>query len=222
MTALVFDTETTGHSAPEVIEAAWLELDNPQQLTVLNTYEARFKPERPISLGALATHHILDEELVDCPPSASFSLPAGVQYLIGHNVDYDWQVSGSPQVKRICTLALARHCHPELDSHSQSALIYYFDRAHAKERLKNAHSALADVKNCLFILQALLPSLNYPQSWEALWQQSEQARIPTVMPFGKYRGRLIADIPQDYQDWLLRQDGLDPHVKQAVLQLRQA
>src|SRR5699024_12753461 len=121
MTALVFDTETTGHSAPEVIEAAWLELDNPQQLTVLNTYEARFKPERPISLGALATHHILDEELVDCPPSASFSLSAGVQYLIGHNVHYERQFRFRPHVKRIITLALSRNCHPGLDSHYTSA-----------------------------------------------------------------------------------------------------
>src|SRR6218665_2225992 len=49
-------------------------------------------PKKPIELGALATHHILDEELADCPPASGFSLPPGTEYLIGHDVDYDWQV----------------------------------------------------------------------------------------------------------------------------------
>lgn len=221
MTAIVFDTETTGNPQPEIIEAAWLRLNNPTQLAVTEEYEARFQPNQPISLGALATHHILDEELQHCPPAASFSLPADVNYIIGHNVDYDWEVSGQPPVKRICTLALARRYFPDLDSHSQSALIYYFDRPHAKERLQKAHSALADVKNCLFILQSMQNALGHPESWEALWQLSEQARIPLVMPFGKHRGQLIASLPVDYQDWLLRQDGLDPYVKAAVLQSRE-
>ena len=39
MTVLLFDTETTGTRNPEIIEAAWLELDNPTDLTVLSTFE---------------------------------------------------------------------------------------------------------------------------------------------------------------------------------------
>ncbi|HLS17840.1 MAG TPA: DUF3820 family protein [Paenalcaligenes sp.] len=226
MSAIIFDTETTGNDPAEIIEAAWLKVDNPNDLTVTEHYEARFKPQQKISLGALATHHILDEELQDCPPASDFSLPDDVQYIIGHNIDYDWNVSGQPRVKRICTLALARHLLPFLDSHSQSALIYYFDRKNARERLQKAHSALADVHNCRLNLLALFDCLyeqgrQVPSDWETLWSLSEQARIPTTMPFGKHRGQLIAELPRDYQDWLLRQDGLDPYVKQAVLQSRQ-
>lgn len=221
MTAIVFDTETTGTAQAEIIEAAWLRLDSPTQLAVTQEYEARFKPTQPISLGALATHHILDEELQDCPPTASFSLPTDVRYIIGHNVDYDWEVCGQPEVKRICTLALARRYFPDLDSHSQSALIYYFDRLNAKQRLQQAHSALADVKNCLFILQSMQEAIGHPESWEALWQISEQARIPIIMPFGKHRGEPIANLPVDYQDWLLRQEGLDPYVKAAIINHRE-
>ncbi|HLR82319.1 MAG TPA: DUF3820 family protein [Paenalcaligenes sp.] len=227
MSALIFDTETTGNEPAEIIEAAWLKINNPVDLIVTEEYEERFKPQEKISLGALATHHILDEELRDCPPAASFSLPADTKYIIGHNIDYDWNVSGQPAVKRICTLAIARHLIPSLDSHSQSALIYYFDRNNARERLQKAHSALADVHNCRLNLLALFDCLEEqgrkaPTDWEELWQLSEQARIPSVMPFGKHRGQLIAKLPRDYQDWLLRQDGLDPYVKQAVLQSRQA
>ena len=220
MTAIIFDTETTGTQQPQVIEAACLRLDHPCTLNITEDYEARFQASEPISLGALATHHILDEELEGCPPASSFKLPADVTYLIGHNIDYDWEVIGQPDVKRICTLALARRFYPDLDSHSQSALMYYFARSQARERLQNAHSALADVKNCLFILQAMQNEIGHPDSWEGLWQISEQARIPIIMPFGKHRGELIADLPVDYQDWILRQDGLDPYVKAAVIKSR--
>lgn len=217
MTALLFDTETTGTRNPQVIEAAWLMLDSPSSLHILETFEARYCPSEKISLGALATHHIYDEELQGCAPHTEFRLPDNAQYIIGHNIDYDWQVSGSPDIKRICTLALSRRYFPGLDSHSQSALMYHIDRTGARERLKNAHSALADVHNCLLLLQTLIQKIETPiTTWEALWLLSEQARIPTIMPFGKHRGMPISELPPDYKAWLLRQDTLDPHVKMAV------
>ncbi|NHC63147.1 putative quorum-sensing-regulated virulence factor [Paenalcaligenes suwonensis] len=217
MSALLFDTETTGTRAPQVIEAAWLKLDTPANLTVLEEFEQRYKPSEAITLGALAVHHIYDEELASCPAHTTFQLPADTQYIIGHNVDYDWEVAGKPDVKRICTLALSKQLFPQVDSHSQSALVYYIDRANARERLKNAHSALADVRNCLDVLRALLHAMTTPIStWEELWRYSEQARVPSIMPFGKHRGMPIADLPPDYKAWLLRQDSLDPYVKMAV------
>ncbi|MCQ9616371.1 DUF3820 family protein [Paenalcaligenes niemegkensis] len=217
MTALLFDTETTGTRNAQVIEAAWLRLDSPSSLQVLEQFEERYCPSEKISLGALATHHIYDEELQGCRPHTDFALPADTQYIIGHNIDYDWQVAGSPNVKRICTLALSRRYFPKLDSHSQSALIYHIDRAGARARLKQAHSALADVQNCLDLLRTLVQAIGTPvNTWEELWLHSEQARIPATMPFGKHRGMPIADLPADYKAWLLRQDTLDPHVKLAV------
>ncbi|HLR13141.1 MAG TPA: DUF3820 family protein [Burkholderiaceae bacterium] len=213
---LLFDTETTGAEIPEIIEAAWVQLDNPENLTVLDSFEQRYQPDMPIRLGALATHHIYDEELADCPPSASFRLPDDVAYLIGHNVDYDWQAAGSPDVRRICTLALARHIYPDLDSHSQSALLYHTHRVQAREWLKHAHSAMADVRNCRHNLQALLAHCPNVQTWEDLWKLSEIARIPTRMPFGKHRGQPIADVPADYKSWLLRQDDVDPYLVKAL------
>ena len=47
-----------------------------------------------------------------------FRLPEGIEYLVGHNVDYDWKVIGQPEIKRICMLALCRSFFPALDSHS--------------------------------------------------------------------------------------------------------
>jgi len=124
--AIIFDVEATDKNDAVIIEAASLDVTSLSPLDVGNPWVQRYNPGKPISLGALATHHIMDEELVSCPPSTSFKLPAGTKYLIGHNIDFDWVAIGSPEVKRICTLALARSLWPDLDSHTQSALLYYF------------------------------------------------------------------------------------------------
>jgi len=201
-----------------MIEAAWLEIPDPNQLVFTNWFCKRYNPGKPIELGALATHHILDEELAACPPASEFAIPPHIQYLVGHNVDYDWEVIGKPDIKRICTLALARSLLPNLDSYSQSALLYHFERSVARDKLKNAHSALQDVENCLIILGHLIPLVTngFDTTWEALWVRSEAARIPTVMPFGKHRNTPIAQIPADYKRWLLGQPDIDPYLIKAL------
>lgn len=212
---LILDTETTSKDDAVIIEAAWLELISLAPFVALNPWCSRYNPGKPIALGALATHHILDEELVNCPPSSTFTLPASTKYIVGHNVDFDWKAIGSPDVKRICTLALARRHFPDLDSHSQGAILYYIHRNLAKDLLKNAHSALADVNICGLILKRICEDLNI-KTIEELWDRSELARIPLIMPFGKHKGELLKDIPMDYKSWLLRQDDVDPYLRKAL------
>lgn len=213
--SIIFDTETTGKNNPVVIEAAWLKLDSINPFSTSDSFNQRYNPGKPIDLGALATHHILDEELIDCPPADSFKLPENTEYIIGHNIDYDWDVIGQPNIKRICTLALARKVWPQLDSHNQSALLYYLDRSNAKEKLKSAHSALADVHICSEILKNACIALNI-SNFDDLYKTSEDARIPTHMTFGKYKGYLISDIPNDYKRWLLNQENVDIYLRKAL------
>lgn len=222
--AVIFDTETTGKTEPILIEAAYLKMGTPYSLLddaakVDDGYIERFNPGKPIELGALATHHILDEELIDCRPASDFSLPGDIEYIIGHNVDYDWQVLGRPNLKRICTLALARDLFLDLDSYSQSALIYLFHRKQANVLLKNAHNALADVRLCRLILMEILKLIGVDQqtTWSDVWARSEQARIPKVITFGKHAGSKIEDLPKDYRLWVLTKSAdFDPYLIQAV------
>jgi len=217
MTGLIFDTESTGIDDPHVIEAAWLKIPSPTDLAPTERFLQRYNPGKPIALGALATHHIMDEDLVDCPPSSDFRLPPDTQYLIGYNIDYDWKVVGQPDVRRICVLALSRSIFPGLDSYSQSAVLYHLERHRARELLKNAHSAMQDVENCWLILQRLLFRMGEDSaSWEAVWRRSEHARIPTVMTFGKHKGIPIKDVPADYKRWLLGQPDVDPYLMKAL------
>jgi len=213
--AIIFDIEATDKNDAVIIEAASLDVTSLHPFEVGNPWVQRYNPGKPISLGALATHHIMDEELVNCPPSSSFRLPAGTKYLIGHNIDFDWVAIGSPEVKRICTLALARSLWPDLDSHTQSALLYYFERETARDQLRNAHSALADVWICSKIVGQILQKLQ-PVSLDALWEMSEKARVPKIMPYGKHKGELISQMPTDYKQWLLRQDNVSGYLRKAL------
>ena len=110
--AIIFDVEATDKNDAVIIEAASLDVTSLNPFEVGNPWVQRYNPGKPISLGALATHHIRDEELINCPASSSFRLPAGTKYLIGHNIDFDWVAIGSPEVKpefqRPCLMANIR------------------------------------------------------------------------------------------------------------------
>jgi len=218
MRALILDTETTdtGEDA-QPIEIAWLELDDSLEQQG-DIFCQRYKPTKPISYGAMGVHHIHDLDLVDCPPPSEFKLPDGVDFLIGHSIDFDWRIIGSPDIPRICTLALARSLWPDIE-HTQSALMYYKFGIGARPQLKNAHSAAADVQICEQILHCILEELTdgtMDIDFQKLWEISELARVPTVMPFGKHKGLPVEDVPRDYVAWLLRQPDVDPYLRTAL------
>jgi len=232
MSAIILDTETTGRGpGARPVEIAWLRLKDIATLEVVEEFYSRYNPEKRIDFGAMAIHHITDADVRDCEPWTTFKLPEGTEYVIAHNVDFDIAVIGSPPVRRIDTLALARYCWPdmgEMDSYSLGALLY----AHAPEvaratRAEHGHGTRTDVRHCHIILAEILLAIEAAQEqadarderitdWRTLWRCSEAARIPVVLPFGKHRGQRFADVPQDYLRWLLRQPDLDPYVRIAA------
>lgn len=222
----VIDTETTGCGDPhEVIEIAWQRLA-PNLCPDDKLYSYRFKPNGPMALGAMATHHILPEELESCDEAYSTAWLDDVikisdgDYIIGHNIDYDWRCLGSPTCKRIDTLAIARSLWPTNDSHILGACIYHvLPHDTAKFALQNAHSAAADVDLVMRLLEHYYDVWGTIPSIEELWQLSEKARIPTIISFGKHKGMAIKDLPADYKRWLLRQLDLDPYLRKALQQL---
>lgn len=223
-TAIIIDTETTGFDEPDVIELAHTEpMTNPNESPAVHCM--RFKPRKAITYGAMSTHHIFESELADCAPwIGPWVPPNGVTYLIGHNIDFDWKAIGSPDVKRICTLALARTHWPEVDSHSLGAMIYATatsgERYELRDSLKFSHSSDTDVRLTCRLVTVILAKLECA-TWEELWQLSETARVPTRFTFGKFKGKLISDIrraDRSYIDWCLRQDFTreDPYLRKAL------
>lgn len=220
MSAYIADTETSQQTDPEVIELATMAIEiAPNGLLTEGHKECmRFKPERKISCGARAVHHILDSELANAPPAAEAALPADTVYVIGHNVDFDWGVLGKPKVKRVCTLALARSLWPQVEGHGLSACMYRISEDHVKTRdaLRGAHTAEVDVRHCYMLLEYFLDKyLKNVHSMEDLWIASEFARVPKVWAFGKFKGKKIEEADRGYLNWCLKQQDMDEYVKVA-------
>lgn len=231
MTVLIFDTETTDREAGrELIEVAWTAIVPCEDLAGTDfdalrvplirgeTFQRRYRPSKACTFGSLAVHHILPEELEDCAPSSEFHLPTGVAYLVGHSIDFDWETIGKPNVRRICTCAMSRAIWPTADSHSQSALLYLLNGATVETRrmLKDAHSAAADVANNLVLLEHILAAKPEINTWNALWEFSEEARIPTVMFMGRNKGAQITELESGEIEWYLARDFIDEYQRKAL------
>lgn len=223
---LILDTEThTLNGFP--IEIAYLpcQLDqNGLECDDTLVYDEYFNVEQGTELhyASMAVHHILPEDLKDKPLYTTFKLPKDTIYMIGHNIDYDVDAiarcgQNVAQIKAICTLALARSIWTNLDSHNLGALSYYLsqDLQATRTLLRNAHNAKTDVYLTAALLKNIIDKLNV-HNMEDLFQASQQARLPKYMPFGKHKGIQLNDLPADYVRWLLKQDYVNPYLREAL------
>lgn len=217
MSAYIADTETTG-TEPEdqIIELAHTKLVSGPWSLSAQSFDCYYKPTKPIVWGAMAAHHIIPSDLEHMQPSSVAAMPADCTILIGHNIDFDWKMLGKPDVKRICTLAMARAVWPYCDSHKLSALYYYICGANEESRqaLKNAHNAAADVQLCWRVLQEII-STQKISNLSDLYEFSEECRIPKIMTFGKFKDQPVSNVDRGYVQWYRRQPDPDPYLLMA-------
>lgn len=220
--AILFDTETTGLNEPQVIQAAYLNLHGIEPEQILEASQGTneyFKPTKPIEFGALSTHHIFAEDLQDYPVWEYASHMPSCDYLVGHQIDFDWTVIGKPAIKRICTLAMARRLWPDLDSHKLTSCTYFLFGKRYKDKIQGAHNAYEDVQLNFLLLESILEELGRREvviaSWEDLWVFSEAARIPMIMTFGKHKGKHVRDVDWGYVNWYRKQPDPDEYMLKA-------
>lgn len=227
---IIIDTETTGLKAPQAIEVAYIELNSDLSKLIDRYsveekanhvfYNERFKPSKAIEEGASRTHGIYMKDLVHCRKTSEFALPEHT-YFIAHNAKYDHRVLGKPKTNIICTLQLARMIYDKdkigLANHKLTTLIaFLYDDG--MDMIKNAHGALEDCRLTYALLLKLLEDMPYIDSWEALAKlcTQDKAKVITKMPFGKHRGKPMAEVPIDYLQWLMTTEGLDTNVATAI------
>lgn len=241
MRVLYVDSETGGFKKPITpVEVGGILLDNstlvhdPRAKPV--SFVRRYKPERPMEWGAIATHHILPQELDGEPrwnPNVfKDEYLQKIDYLVGWNVDYDWEAIGKPDIRRIDGLAIARYWLPDVDAHKLSAMVYYmFGASEAtREMLKNAHSALADIGNTKRVVEEMVKEWGVTaketvKNWNELYLISEIGRVPFRMTFGKYGpkdgnpGKRIRDLTVEdpgYVAWLKKNCAEDIYLMKAL------
>lgn len=219
--AVIGDTETTGPNpeVDQVVESAFLCLP-PTPAEFMKTpfedmvmHHKYFGHTVPMTLGAQDTHHILPETLAGLEPMDYPAPMPPTTYLIGHKIDFDRDMLDAKGAAPICTLALSRKFFPELDSHKQGAVLYHLARitkrgeAWARDMLKSAHSADADVLNCGRILKYIIYLIDRDNkvkgqlSWGDIYEVSQDARIPKVMGFGKFKGQPVSAVTPDWAKW---------------------
>lgn len=243
MQVLFVDTETGGFKKPLTpIEVAGMRVRSPLIKHAalhagLEFFEMGFAPTQPMEFGAMAVHHILPQDVqgrLTWDKDRFAQQLRGVDYLIGHNIDFDDEVLGSTGLKKIDTLALSRYWVPDLDSHKLGAMMYYLfgAKAEVRQRLREAHSARADVvfcrDVCLELVRRFGPGLH---NWDELYAISEEGRIPYRFTFGKYgpkdgkQGMRIRDFVSEarvnreyasYLNWMRREMKDDKYLMLAL------
>lgn len=201
---IYYDTETTGVKSDKdrVIEIAAYD-------PVLGkTFEELINPGIPIPSEATAIHKITDAMIADRPGfneigQKFIEFCQGDVVLIAHNNDsfdllflrQEFQRASltMPEWHFLDTLKWARKYRPDLPRHSLQFLreIYGIPA-------NNAHRALDDVEVLHQVFSIMVDDLSIEQAFSLLNVPRELNR----MPFGKYQGKLLSEIPKDYVLWL--------------------
>lgn len=208
---IYYDTETTGIKADKdrIIEIAAYDPINDR------TFESLVNPGMPIPPQATAVHHITDEMVADSPDFVEVGKQFvefcdGNVVLIAHNNDnfdihflrneFSRSELEFPQWQFLDTLKWARRYRPDLPRHSLQFLreIYGIEA-------NNAHRALDDVIVLHKVFSLMLDDLTIDHAYNLL----NAPREIHTMPFGKYQGKHLAEIPKDYVKWLAKSGAFD-------------
>ena len=124
----------------------------------------RLNPLKKISLGSMAILHVCNEDLAGEPPYTDFRLHNIVDYLTGHNIDFDMTFLKNADMthtpKLICTNAMANFILSTLKSHKLVSLLYHSQRDIARAQARDAHAAIADICFAELVLGSLIDLAN--------------------------------------------------------------
>lgn len=220
MRPIYYDTETTGvaHERDRVIElAAYDPVNN-------KTFSQLLNPGMLIPKEASAIHGITDEMVANSPPfkdiAESFiEFCSGDAVLIAHNNDaFDIHFLRAcftnaqmtmPEWKFIDSLKWSRRYRPDLPRHGLQVLREHFGIA-----ANQAHRALDDV----LVLEKVFTRMIDDLPMQTVYDLMSRSSKLTHMPFGKYQGKKLAEVPSDYVTWLSKSGAFD---KEENLPLKQ-
>ena len=203
----VIDTETTSFEGG-ICELASIDIVDGQLCNPMSDF---VKPPEPITVGAMALHHITDDMVADAPPIADvIDRYLGADVYVAHNAAFDRPKLPQIVAPWICMLKLARKLFPELESHSNQYLRYHFMLDVEVPEHLHAHRALYDC----YVTAALLLRLNRDARFTIAQMRDITSRpfLLHTMRFGKHKGKTFEEIAakdQGYLRWALGNMDLD-------------
>jgi len=214
---VIFDTETTGVTPNSGIVELCYFIKTKQGT---KEYSTLCNPGVSIPKDASRVHGIYDEHVKDSPLSMDvvsefvnqINSEEGEIILAGHNVIFDIARVNHylklPDHTPLCTLSISRRLYPKSPDHRLSTLIHYL----GLEDGFNAHTAMDDVRMVEVLMEKIAEDLGV----DVIDLVNDEIILPyTIMPFGKYKGKAISDLPLHYLNFLLRID-LDKALRGAI------
>jgi len=202
----VVDCETTGLEPKEhkVTEIAYVDMNYNDG--IIRSVSSLINPEREIPIIAMAIHHITDEMVKDAPKIESIwpsMLEGDIQAMAAHNAPFDFSFLKTDK-PILCSLRLARHLWPDLESHSNQYLRYYL-KVNVSPEIP-LHRALGDATVTALILQKMMKIVITEKGIEdidALIKWIDEPVLLNICRFGnKHRGQRWSEVPREYLQWM--------------------
>jgi DNA polymerase-3 subunit epsilon len=217
---IIGDTETTTvTSDKECVEIAMMEID--ENLQVLGTADSLIMPFGPIAPQAQEVHNISLEMLIEAkaPTIEQWVLETfdgkleGDVTLIGHRVGFD-----KPLFEPVCDVVRTLDTLPLAFEHIRDAPNKKLGtlKAHLNlPQMGDQHRAMSDVWDVYHLLQYLCEVTG--RSLEELITTPYTVHY---MPWGKYEGLPLIEVPRSYREWLLDEaKDLDPNLRRSLEQV---
>jgi len=223
MKIIFFDTETTGNG----------EADRLCQLAVKErgvaepVVNAIYKPPVPITIDAMAVHHITEKMTAGRPAFTVAPEYAGLKQLfedettvsVAHNAAFDVAMLARESVapkRTICTYKVARALDTEevIGRYQLQYLRYLL----GLEIEASAHDAWGDVLVLEGVFERLMQKMESMKgeaqaSIDAMIEISSRPVMFTTIRFGKYKGKRLEEVAKSdpkYLEWLLNEKKKEP------------
>ena len=222
--AIVADTETASMKGP-VCDLALIEIDS--ELNVIDKLEVLLNPGRKMAPAAQEVHGITDAmveaqptmaEFIEANGNPFFVEPGETLYFIAHNAQFDARMLADvlpEDVKKVCTLRMARNLWPDLDPEEQNhklgtlAIMFGLERG-------PAHRAMGDAVTCLNLLRLIADTAKVGSFEELMELGRRPLSLESKITFGKHKGMKLGALPMDYVRWLCGNKDMDADVREAL------
>jgi exodeoxyribonuclease X len=220
---LFFDTETTGTADSDRL----CQLAIKERGSTVPIVNAIYKPSVPITIGAMAVHHITEKMAAGRPGFTDAPEYSELKNLfehddtvaVAHNAAFDIGMLARESIapsRTICTYKVARALDTAetVGTYQLQYLRYLYDL----EIQASAHDAFGDVLVLEAVFERLLQQAiekkgNEEEALAEMIAISARPMLFTTLRFGKYKGKRIEDIARadsSYLRWLLSEKKKEP------------
>ncbi len=206
-TFICIDCEATGLDTDKdrIVEIAIAKFRGSE---LLQSAEWLVNPECEIPAASIAIHNITQEMVKDAPKEreviAEVLRIAGNHTIVGHGIAFDIAlvVNAAKRCDIHCTLQ-----HNRTIDTLRMARLYGESKTNSLENLRQhfnvvaegAHRAMSDVIVNIEVFKHLARAY---RSTEEIMRRLEKPVLMKIMPLGKYKGRLMKEVPQEFLYWM--------------------